>query len=65
MEDTVVSNPIAEQLLTEVRDLLAHPAMTTSFADYNVIEALLLLLFFGAYLWACYAVVKGVISWPS
>lgn len=42
---------------------LDHPALTTSFADYTVTEALLLLLLLSAFLSACARMLKGGLSW--
>lgn len=40
-----------------------HPALTTSFADYTVTEALLLFLLLAAFLSACARMLKGGLSW--
>lgn len=42
---------------------LDHPALTTSFAEYTVTEALLLLLFLSAFIAACARMLKGGLSW--
>lgn len=40
-----------------------HPALTTSFADYTVSEALLLFLLLAAFLSACARMLRGGFSW--
>ena len=40
-----------------------HPALTTSFADYTVTEALLLFLLLAAFLSACARMLRGGFSW--
>ena len=42
---------------------LDHPALTTSFADYTVTEALLLLLLLSAFMSACARMLRGGFSW--
>ena len=42
---------------------LDHPALTTSFADYTVTEALLLLLLLSAFISACARMLRGGFSW--
>ena len=46
-----------------VAQTLDHPALTTSFADYTVTEALLLLLLLSAFISACARMLKGGFSW--
>lgn len=46
-----------------VAQTLDHPALTTSFADYTVTEALLLFLFLSAFIAACARMLKGGLSW--
>ena len=40
-----------------------HPALTTSFADYTVTEALLLFLLLAVFLSACARMLRGGLSW--
>ena len=42
---------------------LDHPALTTSFADYTVTEALLLLLLLFAFMSVCVRMLRGGFSW--
>ena len=46
-----------------IAETLDHPALTTSFADYTVTEALLLFLFLSAFIAACARILKGGLSW--
>lgn len=46
-----------------VAQTIDHPALTTSFADYTVTEALLLLLLLAAFLSACAHMLRGGLSW--
>ena len=46
-----------------IAETLHHPALTTSFADYTVTEALLLLLLLSAFLSACARMLRGGFSW--
>lgn len=57
---------MVSEIRTEVRDIsgaLVHPAMTTDFADYTVLEALLLLLIVWQFLKLWLSVLKGGFSW--
>lgn len=49
--------------VTVVAQTLAHPALTTSFADYTVTEALLLFLLLAAFLSACARMLRGGLLW--
>ena len=49
--------------VARLTDALDHPALTTSFADYTVSEALLLLLLLSAFLSACARMLRGGFSW--
>lgn len=40
-----------------------HPALTTSFSEYTVTEALLLLLLLSAFISACARMLRGGLSW--
>lgn len=51
------------ETLESIREVSAHPALTTSFADYTVTEALLLLLLLAAFLTACSHMLKGGLKW--
>lgn len=42
---------------------LDHPALTTSFQDYTVMEGLLLLILLAAFAAACIKILKGGFSW--
>lgn len=46
-----------------IAQTLDHPALTTSFADYTVTEALLLFLLLAAFVSACARMLKGGLSW--
>lgn len=52
-----------QQTVDEVRQVLEHPLMTTSFQDYTVTEGLLLLLLLSAFIAACAKILKGGFSW--
>lgn len=52
-----------QQTVDEVRQVLDHPLMTTSFQDYTVTEGLLLLLLLSAFIAACAKILKGGFSW--
>lgn len=49
--------------VTVVAQTLDHPALTTSFADYTVTEALLLFLLLAAFLSACARMLRGGLLW--
>lgn len=49
--------------VTVVADTVNHPALTTSFAEYTVTEALLLFLLLAAFLSACARMLRGGLSW--
>lgn len=49
--------------VTVVAQAVDHPALTTSFADYTVTEALLLLLLLAAFLSACARMLRGGLLW--
>lgn len=49
--------------VTVVAQTLDHPALTTSFADYTVTEALLLFLLLTAFLSACARMLRGGLLW--
>lgn len=56
----------ASDVLTELQgisDTLIHPAMTTNFADYTVLEALLLLLVVGLFIKSWQSALKDGFSW--
>ena len=58
--------PLVSEIRTGVRDLsgaLVHPAMTTDFADYTVLEALLLLLVVGWFVEFWLSALKEAFSW--
>lgn len=46
-----------------IAETLDHPALTTSFSDYTVTEALLLFLFLSAFIAACARMLRGGLSW--
>lgn len=46
-----------------IAQTLNHPALTTSFAEYTVTEALLLLLLLSAFISACARMLRGGLSW--
>lgn len=52
-----------EENTAAIAQTLDHPALTTSFADYTVTEALLLFLFLSAFIAACARMLKGGLSW--
>lgn len=49
--------------VTVVAQAVDHPALTTSFADYTVTEALLLFLLLAAFLSACARMLRGGLLW--
>ena len=60
------SDSSVAQLLTEIKQEVArHPAMTTPFEDYTVVEGLLLLLFLSVFCSWLLRLVKGGFSWLS
>ena len=54
---------VNEGYMELVAQTLDHPALTTSFADYTVTEALLLLLLLCAFISACARMLRGGFSW--
>ena len=54
---------VIEGYTQAVAQTLDHPALTTSFADYTVTEALLLLLLLSAFVSACARMLRGGFSW--
>lgn len=52
-----------QEQITVVAQAVNHPALTTSFADYTVTEALLLFLLLAAFLSACARMLRGGLSW--
>ena len=55
---------VSLQLLTEIHDVTVHPLLTTNFADYTVLEGLLLLLVLWlAIINPCIRMLKGGFSW--
>ena len=52
-----------ETEVTVVADVVNHPALTTSFAEYTVTEALLLLLLLSAFIAACARMLRGGLLW--
>lgn len=55
-----------DKLLTYVETIqqtLDHPALTTSFQDYTVMEGLLLLILLAAFAAACVRILKGGFQW--
>lgn len=52
-----------EKDMVTVVQAVDHPALTTSFEDYTVTEALLLLLLLFAFLSACARVLRGGLKW--
>lgn len=54
---------VIQQQITVVAQAVNHPALTTSFADYTVTEALLLFLLLAAFLSACARMLRGGLSW--
>ena len=56
------TNEIQLDVMT-ITQTLDHPALTTSFADYTVTEALLLLLLLSVFLSACVRMLRGGFSW--
>lgn len=49
--------------VTVVAQAVDHPALTTSFAEYTVTEALLLFLLLSAFIAACVRMLRGGLSW--
>lgn len=49
--------------VTVVAQAVDHPALTTSFVDYTVTEALLLFLLLAAFLSACVRMLRGGLLW--
>lgn len=49
--------------VTVVTQAVDHPALTTSFVDYTVTEALLLFLLLAAFLSACARMLRGGLLW--
>lgn len=49
--------------VTVVAQAVDHPALTTSFADYTVTEALLLFLLLAAFIAACARMLRGGLLW--
>ena len=56
------TNEIQLDVMT-IAQALDHPALTTSFADYTVTEALLLLLLLFAFISACTRMLRGGLLW--
>ena len=56
------TNEIQLDVMT-IAQTLDHPALTTSFADYTVTEALLLLLLLFAFVSACARMLRGGLKW--
>ena len=56
------TNEIQLDVMT-VAQTLDHPALTTSFADYTVTEALLLFLLLSVFISACARMLRGGFSW--
>ena len=54
---------VMQGYLETVVQTLDHPALTTSFADYTVTEALLLLLLLAAFISACARMLRGGLLW--
>lgn len=54
---------VIQQQITVVAQAVNHPALTTSFSDYTVTEALLLFLLLAAFLSACARMLRGGLSW--
>lgn len=52
-----------EDQLSALVEILDHPALTTSFSDYTVTEAFLLLLFLAVFVAGCARMLRGVFSW--
>lgn len=55
-----------DRLLTyaeTIQQTLDHPALTTSFRDYTVMEGLLLLILLAAFSAACVKILKGGFQW--
>ena len=46
-----------------IEQVVNHPALTTSFSEYTVTEALLLLLLLSAFISACARMLRGGLSW--
>jgi len=46
-----------------IQQTFDHPALTTSFQDYTVMEGLLLLILLAAFAAACIKILKGGFSW--
>lgn len=63
MGDIADSTKDIQERMEIVEQTLDHPALTTSFQDYTVTEALLLLLLLAAFLSACARMLKGGLSW--
>lgn len=62
LEDTSSSDTV--QLLTEIRDAVeTHPLLSTDFADYTVVEGLLLALLLCVIGSWCVKMLKGGFSW--
>lgn len=56
------TNEIQLDVMT-ITQTLDHPALTTSFAEYTVSEALLLFLLLAAFISACARMLRGGLSW--
>ncbi len=54
---------VIQEQITVVAQAVDHPALTTSFADYTVTEALLLFLLLAAFLSACARMLRGGLLW--
>lgn len=52
-----------DTVLEELSGVLVHPAMTTNFADYSVLEALLLLLVVWQVVKLCVRMLQGGFGW--
>lgn len=59
----VIGMDTALKRLETIQQTVDHPALTTSFEDYTVTEALLLLLFLSAFVAACVKMLKGGFAW--
>ena len=54
---------LIEMEVDVIEQAVNHPALTTSFAEYTVTEALLLLLLLSAFISACARMLRGGLSW--
>lgn len=61
--DVIVDLGRIEKHTAAMEQILDHPALTTTFAEYTVTESLLLLLLLSAFIAACARMLRGGLSW--